>query len=176
MATKRILAIITIAGSLTLYRASDWWERAYATHQSSETSPDGCIRVDTYEPFWVLPSLFHRSPDPDPTIRNSLGRPWEAAVFRRAYEVSTGALLGETVVFDPVGPAAFVDWGQTSKPGRRVLIANQFPLADTDRCSDAATLAKLEAHHVRKREENRAMQAAWEEDRGIEHLRPNVKK
>lgn len=73
MGTKAILAIIAVASGIALYQASNWWERAYATYDSSEVSPDGCFRIDTYEPFWVLPSMLHRSPNTDPTVRNSSG-------------------------------------------------------------------------------------------------------
>jgi hypothetical protein len=164
MDAKTILAIIVVVGGATLYRASEWWERAYATYSWSETSPDGCIRIDTYKPFWVLPSMFHRSPDPDPTIRRDLGRPWDAAIFKRAYEVSTDTFLGESIVYDPAASIHFIDWGDTAKPGRRVVVADQFPLVDTNRCADEATLAKLEAYHERQREANRPIQEAWERD------------
>jgi hypothetical protein len=165
MNARAILLLVAAVGAVALYPASNWWERTYATYLASETSPDGCFRIDTYKPFWVLPSMLHRSPDPDPTIRNSLGRPWEMAVFRRAYEVSTGRLLGETVVFDPVGPADRNYWNTSRTPGRRVVFANEFLLFDSDRCADDATLAKLETFYEGEREAHRAMVDVLEEDR-----------
>ena len=165
MAMKALLALVVGVGVVALYPASNWWERAYATYDSSEVSPDGCFRIDTYEPFWILPSMFHRSPDPDPMIRNSLGRPWGDAIFKRAYEINTGEVLGETVVFDPVGPANLVYWGDTAQPGRRVVFANEFPLFDSSRCSDDATLAKLEAFYERQREANQPLVDAWRKQR-----------
>jgi hypothetical protein len=158
MKKKAILAVVTIVGVASVYGASEWWERALATYESSEFSPDGCFRVDTFKPFWVLPSNFHISPHPDPTMPISLGRTWENAVFRRAVELSTGNVLGETVVFDPVGPAPLIFWNEPAPPGRRIVYANQFPLFDSDRCADVATLARLEAYQERKREEDRARQ------------------
>ncbi|HVI54923.1 MAG TPA: hypothetical protein VM621_07710 [Luteibacter sp.] len=165
MRVKVILALAAAAGGAAVYQASEWWERAYAIYVASEISPDGCFRIDTYTPFWVLPSMLHRSPDPDPAIRNSLGRPWDMAVFRRAYEISTGELLGETVVFDPVGPADRNYWNTSRTPGRRTVFANEFLLFDSDRCSDDATLAKLEAFYEQQREANRTIVNAWEEER-----------
>jgi hypothetical protein len=165
MAMKAILATVVVVIGFALYQASNSWERAYATYDSSEISPDGCFRIDTYEPFWILPSMFHRSPDPDPTIRNGLGRPWGDAIFKRAYEIGTGELLGETVIFDPVGPPEIIDWGRGSKPGRRVVVANGFPLFDSSRCSDDATLAKLEAYYERQREANQPLVDAWRKQR-----------
>jgi hypothetical protein len=153
-----VLGIIAIAGSAALYQGSDWWERAYATYDSSEMSPDGCIRIDTYDPFWVLPSVFHRIPDADPSIRYPLGRPWITPTFKRAYEASTGAQLGETIVFDPSLATDVIAWGRASKPGRRIVEANGFPLVDSSRCSDEATLAKLETYYERQREANRTLQ------------------
>ena len=165
MMAKMTATFLAVVVGAICYQASEWWERAFATYVRSEPSPDGCFRIDTYKPFWVLPSMLHRSPDPDPTIRNSLGRPWEMAVFRRAYEVSTGRLLGETVVFDPVGPADRNYWNTSRTPGRRVVFANEFLLFDSDRCADDATLAKLETFYEGEREAHRAMVDVLEEDR-----------
>jgi hypothetical protein len=109
--------------------------------------------------------MLHRSPNTDPTVRNSLGRRWEDAIFKRAYEISTGELLGETLVFDPVGPANLIYWGDTAKPGHRVVFANEFPLFDSDRCSDQATLAKLEAFYQKRRESNRVVPEASKDER-----------
>lgn len=160
MTSRRILAAIaiTIAGTATLYQASEYWERAFAARRSSVLSPDGCIRVDTYGPLWVLPSVLHRAPDPDPAVRSRLGTRWILPTFRRAYEARTGELLGETVIYDP--PQAFNGfyWGDARKPGRRVVESNGFPLVDSDRCSDEATLAKLEAFYS---EEQKAI---WPDD------------
>jgi len=54
MRTKSVsvLGVIVFTGSAALYQGSDWWERACATYDSSEMSPDGCIRIDTYDPFF----------------------------------------------------------------------------------------------------------------------------
>jgi hypothetical protein len=90
---------------------------------------------------------------------------WDAAVFKRAYEVNTGDFLGETIVFDPSAGDDLMRWGDTKKPGRRVVVANGFPLIDSSRCSDPTTLAKLEAFHERQREVNRAILEAQEEAR-----------
>lgn len=151
MRKRAILGIVLAVGGVALYTGSNWWERAFATYESSNTSPDGCIRIDEYKPFWILPSAFHLTPHPDPEASMNLGRDWVLPAFLRAYEVDTGTLLGETIVFD--GSVAFdrVYWGNTSTPGRRIVVAYGFPLVDTDRCSDAATLAKLEAFNETQR-------------------------
>jgi hypothetical protein len=150
---KAALAI-AIVGAFGLYQASEWWERAFANYESSLVSPDGCFRIDSLRPFWVLPSIFHLSPHPDPTIQNSFGQPWENAIFRRAVELSTGEVLGETVVFDPVAPAPLIFWNEPAPPGRRIVYANQFLLFDSERCADVATLTKLQAHRARKQQES----------------------
>ena len=165
MTARTALVYVMVASGALLYCASDWWERAYATYDSSEISPDGCIRIDTYEPFWILPSMFHRIPDPDPTVRHDLGMQWDAPIFKRAYEVGSGTFLGETVVFEPAGQN-IIFWNEARKPGRRILLANGFPLVDSERCSDEATLKKLDAFHERQREANQAMAHSWERERG----------
>jgi hypothetical protein len=164
MDKKTIFAVVVFSGGAVLYYASDWWERAYAKYESSEISPDGCIRIDTFEPFRVLPSVFHRIPHPDPSIRHRFGMQWDAAIFRRAYEVSTGVFLGETVVYDPMASFNLMFWNEARRPGRRIVLSDGFPLLDSDRCADEATLAKLEAFYEREREANQPIVDAWEDE------------
>jgi hypothetical protein len=168
MGGREVLAfvvVVVVGTGAALYEASSWWERAYATFKGSELSPDGCIRIDTYEPFWITPTVLHRIPHPDPESRNDLGMIWNAAIFRRAYEASTGAFLGQTVAYDPSSSFNLMSWNEAREPGRRVVLSDGFPFVDTDRCADAKTLARLEAYHEQRRKENRAMQEAWEEER-----------
>lgn len=167
---KAVVAILIVLGGVVLFQASEWWERAYATFKSSELSPDGCIRIDTYEPFWITPSIFHRIPHPDPEVRHDLGMVWDAAVFSRAYEAKTGHFLGETVVYDPVASFNLMLWNASREPGRRVVLENGFPLVDSDRCADKATLAKLEVFYEKEREENRLRQETWEKERKASQL------
>jgi hypothetical protein len=163
---KTVLAIAVLTVSIGLYQASTWWERALARKVSSEASPDGCLRLDAYDAFWVLPSVLHRIPSPELDGRYDLGMRWEAAIFVRAYEVSTGDYLGETIVFDPTAGNDFMDWGDPKKPGRRVVTVSGFDLVDSNRCSDPATLAKLGIAVEREREAVRAQRAIWDaEDR-----------
>ncbi|HEY4292948.1 hypothetical protein [Luteibacter sp.] len=146
-----IVAFLALAAVL-LYVASNWWEKAWGTYWHSDTSPDGCIRVDVFRPYWLLPSPFHPLPHPDPETSKRWGVIWEAPVFLRAYEAATGTLLGETIVYDP--PSAFdgYDWGNARSIGHRVIKANGFPLATTDRCADETTLKRLAAHYQKERE------------------------
>ncbi|HEY4292767.1 hypothetical protein [Luteibacter sp.] len=149
-----VVAFLALVAVL-LYVASNWWEKAWGTYAFSETSPDGCIRVDTFDPYWVLPSLFHPIPHPDPEARPLWLASWEAPVFRRAYEASTGKFLGETIVYEP--PVAFdgYDWGDVRSVGRRDIAVNGFPLATTDRCADEATLKRLGDYYEKRREKHR---------------------
>ena len=144
MRKKLSVGVLTLGlGLLGLYHASNWWERAYASLESSEFSPDGCMRLETYRPYWVLPSPFHRMPNPDSDTPYEFGMLWSHPTFVRAYEVSTGILLGETVVFDPAATNNVTIWNASSEPGRRFVIANAFPLVDSDRCADPESLEKL---------------------------------
>lgn len=152
-AAKLIAASAIVVGMLT-YHASNWWETALATRIDSEISPDGCIRMDTYEPYWVLPSIFHRMPYPGadtPDTYLAPGRMWDAAIFRRAYEARTGEILGQTEVYDPSAAFTLIYWGDRDTPGRRRVTTNGFLLVDSDKCSDEATLAKLAAWYERAR-------------------------
>lgn len=165
MSRKAVLAAIIAVGAASLYLASEWWERAFATLAWSRTSPDGCIRIDTYEPFWILPSFLHRVPDPDSTSHHPIGKLWGYPIFDRAYEVSTGAFLGETVVYDSTASHDTVFWNEAKQTGRRVVLSHGFPLADTDRCADEATLTRLRAF---EEEEAKVFQARRKElDEGL---------
>ncbi|WP_139382701.1 hypothetical protein [Luteibacter sp. 22Crub2.1] len=135
---------------------------------SSEISPNGCIRVDTYSAFRVLPSVFHRIPHPDPSLQVGFAKRWHAAVFDRAYEASTGAFLGETIVYDPSSTFDYVDCGDTGKTGRRLVNIGGFMLADTTRCSDAATMARIEAFYERKRNEIQTSEKNREDQRRLD--------
>lgn len=152
MRTAKFFAAAAIVVGTSTYHASNWWETALATRIDSEISPDGCIRMDTYMPFWVLPSGFHRMPDPGSDRPHSylgLGRIWDFAVFRRAYEVTTGKLIGQTEVYDPSFSFTLIYWGDTDTPGRRRVTTNGFLLVDSNKCSDEATLAKLQSWYER---------------------------
>lgn len=164
MNTKAVLAAVTVVGSLCIYQASNWWERAFATLESSELSPDGCIRVDTYTPFWVLPSFLHRIPYPDPEMRpNPLGMPWDYPMFARAYEASTNSFLGETIVYDAASSFGGMYWNKSKQPGRRTVYSDGFLLLDSDRCADKATLEKLDAYYEKKRNDYPARMKEWDE-------------
>lgn len=164
MTPKGIFAVATVVGSVCLYQASHWWERAFATLESSELSPDGCIRVDTYSPSWVLPSILHRIPHPDPSASPiPLGVPWDYPMFKRAYEASTGTFLGETIIYDAVVAFSGMYWNMPSEPGRRIVKSGGFPLMDSDRCADEATLSKLDAYYEQKRREYPARMKEWDE-------------
>jgi hypothetical protein len=130
------------------YAASEWWETALGTYVESFDSPDGCLRIDTYRPFWVLPSLFHNVPHPD-GYHEGYGSNWESPVFKRLYERATGELLGQTIVFDAAFADYGIDWGDPASTGRRVISSARYPLATTARCADAETLSRLQAAYDR---------------------------
>jgi hypothetical protein len=57
--TPRMPAILAASiGLIGLSQASDVWERAWATHIDTVLSPDACLRLEGFEPFWILPSFF----------------------------------------------------------------------------------------------------------------------
>lgn len=157
----KLVAFASVLACAILAVASTWWEKAWGTYLMSEMSPDGCLRIDSFEPFWVLPSSFHRSAHPDATTHLSIGNAWEAAVFRRLYEHSTGVLLGETPIYDPVQVLNGIHWGESARIGRRQISVNGFELASTDRCSDAVTLGRLEQYYAAKRKSLEAQQELW---------------
>lgn len=164
MKSMGIFAVVIVIGCAVLYQASHWWERAFATLESSEQSPDGCIRVDTYRPFWVLPSFLHRLPDPDPAAAPyPLGMPWDYPMFKRAHEASTNIFLGETIVYDATLSSGGMYWNESNEVGRRVVESGGFLLADSDRCADEETLSKLHAYYEKRRNDYPARMKEWDE-------------
>ncbi|HEY4292364.1 hypothetical protein [Luteibacter sp.] len=122
------------------------------------------MRVDTHSPFWVLPSILHRIPHPDPEANPiSLGNSWGYPMFKRAYEVSTGNLLGETIVYDAALAFSGIYWNKPNDSGRRIVTSGGFPLVDSDRCADKATLLKLDAYREQRRSEYPARMKEWDE-------------
>lgn len=165
MRARPIIAVTLLVGGTTLYCASNWWERAFATYMSSELSPDGCFRIDAYQPFWIFPSILRRVPHPDPSTRNDLFMGWEVPVFKRAYEIETGELLGETIVYDIASSYSMTFWNMAREPGRRIVKVDGFPLFDSDRCADEATLAKLAGVLEQREEAIRIMLRQRKEDK-----------
>jgi hypothetical protein len=164
MNTKAIILAAAVVGSVGVYHASNWWERTFATLESSELSPDGCIRVDTYRPFWVLPSILHRIPHPDPEASPiRLGNSWDYPMFARAHEVGTNTVLGESIVYDAAVSFGGMHWDVPNNSGRRVVSSDGFRLLNSDRCADDATMAKLTAYHEQKRREYPARMKEWDE-------------
>jgi hypothetical protein len=89
---------------------------------------------------------------------------WDGPVFKRAYEVSTSSFLGETIVYDPSSAHNLMFWNESRERGRRVILANGFPLVDSGSCADEGTLAKLEAYREQRRNADRAKQEALRDD------------
>jgi hypothetical protein len=147
---KGLVAVILGVLSIASFLASEWWERGLGTYEDSVDSPDGCLRLDMYRPFWVLPSMFHHIPHPDDgPFDLGVGRLWESPQFYRLHERSTGQLLGESRVFDGVFSMGGLKWGDAKSVGERKVEIAMNPVAVTTRCADAMTLARLEAAYDR---------------------------
>lgn len=134
---KTVLAFVSTAalGSLSLYQVSEWWQTALATPLYSATSPDSCLRLEAYSPYWVLPGNLHRQPHPDPESEVPFLLPWRSPVFFRLYEMSSDRLLGESVVFEKERITPWMSWGDWSVPGMRTVSVDGFTVATTDRCA-----------------------------------------
>lgn len=132
---------------LGVIAASAWWERGLATYLRSFDSPDGCLRVDTYRPFWVLPGVFHYWRHFDGS-QEGYGFRWESPVFARLHERATDELLGESVVFDSSKNVSGLFWGDPRTVGKRSVSAGGYVIAETARCADAKSLALLQVAYA----------------------------
>lgn len=118
-ATQAAAVCLLLLGGLWI--ASGWWERQFATKIWEQVSPRECLRLEVYQPFWVLPWALHSQPHPDPGMPQ---RPfwrlpgWESPAFYRLYDQRTGELLAETGVYDAAYlGSSDITWGGMVRVG-----------------------------------------------------------
>ena len=92
-----ILCIGSIGG---IWLASEWWETGLASPLGEPTfSPNGCYRVESFKPFWILPDIFHRESHPDEDRPPTWLPRWETPGFFRLYDLRTDELLGQSKIY-----------------------------------------------------------------------------
>lgn len=119
------LAIIIAIGS-TLWAASQWWEKGLATRWDEVTSPNGCYRLESLKPFWVLPNIFHPRSDPNEDVPPQKWPSWKYPGFYRLYDNRTGELLGESRIYDLHQASGPINWGISG-----VVYAGLIPVGPT---------------------------------------------
>lgn len=151
-------------GLIGLSQASDVWERAWATHIDTVLSPDACLRLDAFEPFWVLPSFFQRAPEADSRALGHYGMVWQSPRFYRLFEASSGRLLGESPIFELVdsGEPAWSPWRHGEH--REVSVAG-YVVGVTKHCTDDVARASIERHYMQKAVQYRAIMRMKEPER-----------
>lgn len=111
---------VTLAGVLgtsTLWIASEWWETGLATQSGDPLfSADGCYRVETLTPFWVLPGIFHRGLIPPENMHPTWFPAWQSPGFYRLYDQRTGELLGQSQIYDLGFVGGPLNWGSRKYP------------------------------------------------------------
>jgi len=129
-----IIAGLAIA-ALTVHEGSNWWEKAWGTHLYTELSPDGCLRLEAYKPYWVLPSILQTQPWHDGP--STWGNTWEAPTFYRLYVADSGVLLGETPTFDGHFAGEML-WGlyPTDSGHTREITVDGYAFVETKHCTD----------------------------------------
>lgn len=93
------------AFALGLLLATVWnigkFDKQLAVLKSVKVSPQGCYRIEVYEPRWLLPAPLHFNADPqDPEKLGAWLSLWEMPGFYRLYDHRNGQLLTETPVYD----------------------------------------------------------------------------
>ncbi|MFD2640874.1 hypothetical protein [Pseudomonas japonica] len=105
-----LLATSLISGGLWL--SSEWWETGLAAPLSDPViSPNGCYRLQSFKPFWVLPDTLHRKADPNEDISPKWLPWWEYPGFYRLYDHRSGKLLGESRIYDLEQASGPINWG-----------------------------------------------------------------
>lgn len=130
-ASRRIaffVAYISIAGGLWI--ASNWWERGLATRLSTDSvSPDGCYRIQSFKPYWVLPDIFHRESDVNGVNSPAWFPWWGYPGFYRLYDNRSGELISETDIYDLEFAGGKLDWGDGSDSvmAGMIIIVSKLP-------------------------------------------------
>ena len=116
--SKQILAALLFCMSCwsAIWFASQWWERALATREYEQISPNGCYRVEQFRPFWVTLAMFHPYAHPDDSFPLIWFPTWESPAFFRLYDHRNGQLLGESRIYDLVKDGGPVYWGYRDHP------------------------------------------------------------
>lgn len=118
--------------SIALYSASLWWEKGLARVESSVASPDGCLRLDSVRPFWVLPSIFHSSTHDETTY---FLRAWTKPLFYRLYDNLSGKQLRETAINDVEPTTDGISWDNGFPDGPRFVSVGSHRLRVEGQCS-----------------------------------------
>ncbi|MGP4954176.1 hypothetical protein [Pseudomonas helleri] len=122
------VAYITIAGGL--WTASNWWERGWATRLATDSvSPDGCYRVQSFKPYWVLPDTFHRRSEPNEDQPAEWFPWWGYPGFYRLFDNRSGELISETNIYDLESAGGGLSWGEGSGyvMAGLIIIASNLP-------------------------------------------------
>ncbi|MFD2644550.1 hypothetical protein [Pseudomonas japonica] len=86
---------------VSLWGASKWWEKGLSTAEDdAEFVSNGCAYVQTFRPFWITPDFLHPKPDPNGDTPPKWFTGWGYPGFYRLFDRQTGALLGESDIYD----------------------------------------------------------------------------
>ncbi|HCN45916.1 MAG TPA: hypothetical protein DIT18_09885 [Pseudomonas sp.] len=108
----KTIAFLSVA-TPALWIFSEWWEKGLASPMyEAVDSPNGCSRVQTFKPFWLLPDIFHRELAPNDGAKPRWFHSWEIPGFYRLYDNYNGQLIGETVIYDLAFSGGGFDWDQ----------------------------------------------------------------
>ena len=102
----------------TLWTASQWWEKGLATKKKEVIiSPNKCYRIESYKPFWLLPTFFHPWTHPDKSTPPVWFSQWISPGFDRLYDNRSGELIGESEIYDfGLSGGYGVSWGNKRQP------------------------------------------------------------
>jgi len=107
------ILVLILASPVALWAASQWWEKGLATQWDEITSPNGCYRLESLKPFWVLPDIFHSRAHPDEDLPPQQWPLWKYPGFYRLYDNRSGQLLGESRIYDLAQASGAINWGMS---------------------------------------------------------------
>jgi len=110
-----------------------WDERNDAKVLYSEISPEGCFRLDTLSPSWIMPTIFHPFSHDGTTNYFTSWQP----TFHRVFDLRSGELIGETDIYDADLVSSHAWWDGGYPDRARFLSAGPFHISLKGKCSSA---------------------------------------
>lgn len=129
---KSLVAVLLTTGLFaSIYYASTKWERSLGTVRYSRVSPEGCFRLDSVVPYWLLPKLLHPYVDDGRLVVLTLWDP----VFYRLYDNRTNELLDQTRIYNSELGNGPISWDSGNLDGPRHIAVGLLLISVHGRCS-----------------------------------------
>ena len=131
MRTALLVSLVAASACSLIWFASTKWERSLGAVRYSRVSPEGCFRLDSVVPYWILPKLLHPYVHDGRLVALTLWDP----IFYRLYDNRTGELLDQTRIYNSELGNGSISWDSGSVNGPRQIAVGVMLISLHGRCS-----------------------------------------